>query len=33
MGGYAVVLAVALGTTLLLTPVVRLLAIRFGAVV
>ena len=33
MKGYAVVLAVALGTTLLLTPLVRLLAIRFGAVV
>lgn len=33
MKGYAVVLAVALGTTLLLTPVVRLLAIRVGAVV
>src|SRR3954470_283484 len=33
MGGYAVVLAVALGTTLLLTPVVRIIAIRFGAVV
>src|ERR1700693_3513502 len=33
MGGYAVVLAVALGTTLLLTPFVRILSIRFGAVV
>jgi UDP-GlcNAc:undecaprenyl-phosphate GlcNAc-1-phosphate transferase len=33
VGGYAVVLAVALGTTLLLTPVVRIVAIRFGAVV
>jgi UDP-GlcNAc:undecaprenyl-phosphate GlcNAc-1-phosphate transferase len=30
---YAVVLAVALGTTLLVTPLVRLLALRFGAVV
>jgi UDP-GlcNAc:undecaprenyl-phosphate GlcNAc-1-phosphate transferase len=33
VGGYAVVLAVALGTTLLCTPLVRLLAVRFGAVV
>ena len=33
MGGYAIVLAVALGVTLALTPIVRLLAIRFGAVV
>src|SRR6476660_7737260 len=33
MAGYAVVLAVALGVTFLLTPVVRILAIRFGAVV
>jgi UDP-GlcNAc:undecaprenyl-phosphate/decaprenyl-phosphate GlcNAc-1-phosphate transferase len=33
VGGYAVVLAVALGVTFLLTPVVRILAIRFGAVV
>ena len=33
MKGYAVVCAVALGTTLLLTPVVRLLVVRFGAVV
>ena len=33
MKGYAVVLAVALGTTLLLTPFARILAIRFGAVV
>src|ERR1700682_1501915 len=33
MRGYAVVLAVALGTTLLLTPFVRILSIRFGAVV
>jgi UDP-GlcNAc:undecaprenyl-phosphate GlcNAc-1-phosphate transferase len=31
--GYALVCAVALGTTLLLTPVVRWMAIRFGAVV
>ncbi len=33
MAGYAVVLSVALATTLLFTPVVRLLATRFGAVV
>ena len=33
MGGYAVVLAIAAVTTLLATPVVRMLAIRFGAVV
>ena len=33
MKGYAFVAAVALGTTFLLTPVVRWLAIRFGAVV
>src|SRR5262245_11855416 len=33
MKGYAVVCAVALLTTALMTPVVRLLAIRFGAVV
>jgi UDP-GlcNAc:undecaprenyl-phosphate GlcNAc-1-phosphate transferase len=33
MIGYAVVLAVAAGTTLLLTPIVMLLARRFGAVV
>ena len=33
MKGYALVCAVALGTTLLLTPVVRWMAIRFGAVV
>ena len=33
MKGYAVVCAVALGTTFLLTPIVRLLAIRYGAVV
>src|SRR5882672_715725 len=33
MKGYFVVAAVALGTTFLLTPVVRWLAIRFGAVV
>jgi UDP-GlcNAc:undecaprenyl-phosphate GlcNAc-1-phosphate transferase len=31
--GYAVVLAVALGVTLALTPLVRVLAIRYGAVV
>ncbi|MCU1427129.1 MAG: UDP-N-acetylmuramyl pentapeptide phosphotransferase/UDP-N-acetylglucosamine-phosphate transferase [Actinomycetia bacterium] len=33
MGGYAVVLAIAMGVTLVTTPVVRLLAIRMGAVV
>jgi UDP-GlcNAc:undecaprenyl-phosphate GlcNAc-1-phosphate transferase len=33
VAGYAVVLAVALATTLALTPLVRRLAIRFGAVV
>ncbi|GIU86821.1 MAG: undecaprenyl-phosphate alpha-N-acetylglucosaminyl 1-phosphate transferase [Acidimicrobiia bacterium] len=33
MGGYAAVLAVAVATTLLATPVVRWLAVRFGAVV
>jgi UDP-GlcNAc:undecaprenyl-phosphate GlcNAc-1-phosphate transferase len=33
MKGYAVIAAVALVTTLLMTPIVRLLAIRFGAVV
>jgi len=33
VAGYAVVLTVALVTTLLLTPLVRILAIRFGAVV
>ncbi|MDQ1468278.1 MAG: UDP-GlcNAc:undecaprenyl-phosphate/decaprenyl-phosphate GlcNAc-phosphate transferase [Actinomycetota bacterium] len=33
MTGYAVVLAVAAGTTLLLTPIVRWLALHFGAVV
>jgi UDP-GlcNAc:undecaprenyl-phosphate/decaprenyl-phosphate GlcNAc-1-phosphate transferase len=33
MIGYAVVLAVAAGTTLLLTPVVMLLSRHFGAVV
>ncbi len=33
MRGYLIVLAVALGTTLLLTPLVRLLAVRIGAVV
>jgi UDP-GlcNAc:undecaprenyl-phosphate GlcNAc-1-phosphate transferase len=33
MGGYAIVCAVALGVTLALTPVVRRLAVRFGAVV
>ena len=33
MKGYAVICAVALGTTFALTPVVRWLAIRFGAVV
>jgi UDP-GlcNAc:undecaprenyl-phosphate/decaprenyl-phosphate GlcNAc-1-phosphate transferase len=32
-GGYAIVLAVALATTLLATPVVRILAVRVGAVV
>lgn len=32
MGGYAVVLGVATATTLVLTPVVRFLALRFGAV-
>ena len=33
MKGYGVIAAVALVTTLLMTPIVRLLAIRFGAVV
>ncbi|MDQ3354219.1 MAG: undecaprenyl/decaprenyl-phosphate alpha-N-acetylglucosaminyl 1-phosphate transferase [Actinomycetota bacterium] len=33
MRGYLIVLGVALGTTLLLTPLVRLLAVRIGAVV
>src|SRR5258708_13703941 len=33
MAGYSVILAVALGVTFLLTPIVRILAIRFGAVV
>jgi UDP-GlcNAc:undecaprenyl-phosphate GlcNAc-1-phosphate transferase len=33
VGGYAVILAVALGVTLALTPVVRLLSVRLGAVV
>jgi UDP-GlcNAc:undecaprenyl-phosphate GlcNAc-1-phosphate transferase len=33
MGGYAIVLSVALVTTLLCTPIVRKLSIRFGAVV
>ena len=33
MGGYAVILAVALGVTFALTPVVRMLSFRLGAVV
>ena len=33
MTGYALICAVALGTTLLMTPIVRWLAIRYGAVV
>jgi UDP-GlcNAc:undecaprenyl-phosphate GlcNAc-1-phosphate transferase len=31
--GYAIICAVALGTTLLFTPIVRMLVVRFGAVV
>ncbi len=33
MGGYLIVLSATVGTTLLLTPLVRRLAVRFGAVV
>ena len=33
MKGYALICAVALGTTLVMTPIVRLLCLRFGAVV